>query len=50
MYILYVDESGDGGTNPGSSRHLVLGQWKRFTRSLEKYSLREILSRGETHA
>jgi hypothetical protein len=42
MYILYVDESGDGGMNPGSSRHLVLagvaiheGQWKKFTRSLD---------------
>ena len=42
MYILYVDESGDGGTDPGSSRHLVLagvaihaGQWRKFTRSLD---------------
>ena len=24
MHILYVDESGDGGTAAGSSRHLVL--------------------------
>jgi hypothetical protein len=42
MYILYVDESGDGGLNPGSSRYLVLagvaiheGQWKKFTKSLD---------------
>ena len=42
MYLLYVDESGDGGTNPGSSRHLVLGgvaihegQWKKFTGLLD---------------
>ena len=42
MYILYVDESGDGGTHAGSSRHLVLAgaaiheaQWKKFTQSLD---------------
>jgi hypothetical protein len=42
MYILYVDESGDGGINPGSSHHLVLagvaiheGQRKKFTKSLD---------------
>lgn len=42
MHILYVDESGDGGSAPGSSRHLVLcgaamheGQWRRLTRQLD---------------
>jgi Protein of unknown function (DUF3800) len=42
VYILYIDESGDGGTNPGSSRHLVLagvaiheGQWRGLTRKLD---------------
>jgi hypothetical protein len=42
VYILYIDESGDGGTNPGSSRHLVLagvaiheGQWRTLTRKLD---------------
>ncbi len=42
MYILYIDESGDGGMNPRSSRYLVLagaamheGQWKRLTKSLD---------------
>lgn len=42
MYILYIDESGDGGTNPGSSRHLVLagvaiheGQWRGLTQKLD---------------
>jgi hypothetical protein len=42
MHILYVDESGDGGTAPGSSRHLVLcgaamheGQWRKLTRELD---------------
>jgi len=43
MHILYVDESGDGGLAPGSSRHLVLcgaamheGQWRRLTRQLDE--------------
>jgi hypothetical protein len=42
VYILYVDESGDGGQNTGSSHHLVLagvaiheGQWKTFSKSLD---------------
>jgi hypothetical protein len=42
VYILYIDESGDGGTNPGSSRHLVLagvaiheGQWRTLSRKLD---------------
>lgn len=42
MYILYVDESGDGGLHPSSSRHLVLagaamheGQWKKLSNSLD---------------
>jgi hypothetical protein len=42
VYILYVDESGDGGMHAGSSRHLILagaaiheGQWKKFTKSLD---------------
>lgn len=43
MYLLYVDESGDGGLDPGSSRHLVLagvamheGQWRVLTQSLDE--------------
>jgi hypothetical protein len=43
MYLLYVDESGDGGIDPGSSRHLVLsgvamheGQWRTLTQSLDE--------------
>ena len=42
MYLLYIDESGDGGSAPGSTRHLVLsgiamheGQWKKLTRDLD---------------
>lgn len=42
MHILYVDESGDGGSGAGSSRHLVLcgvamheGQWRRLTQQLD---------------
>ncbi|MFZ3212188.1 MAG: DUF3800 domain-containing protein [Terriglobales bacterium] len=42
MYILYIDESGDGGVTAGSSRHLVLagaamheGQWRGITKSLD---------------
>lgn len=42
MYLLYVDESGDGGLNPGSSRYLVLaraamheGQWRKLTTRLD---------------
>jgi hypothetical protein len=42
MYLLYVDESGDGGMLPGSSRYLVLagaamheGQWKKLTSSFD---------------
>jgi hypothetical protein len=43
MHILYVDESGDGGLAPGSSRHLVLcgvamheGQWRKLTQKLDE--------------
>ena len=43
MHILYVDESGDGGSAPGSSRHLVLcgaamheGQWRKLTQQLDE--------------
>jgi hypothetical protein len=42
VYILYIDESGDGGTNPGSSHHLVLsgvamheGHWRGVTTALD---------------
>lgn len=42
MYLLYLDESGDGGMATSSSRHLVLagaamheGQWKKLTNSLD---------------
>jgi len=43
MHLLYIDESGDGGSAPGSSRHLVLcgaamheGQWRKLTRQLDE--------------
>lgn len=42
VYLLYTDESGDGGIHPSSSRHLVLagaamheGQWKKLTGALD---------------
>ncbi len=42
MYLLYVDESGDGGLSTESSKHLVLagaamheGQWNKLTVSLD---------------
>jgi hypothetical protein len=42
MHILYVDESGDGGSGSGSSRHLVLcgaamheGRWRKLTKQLD---------------
>src|SRR5260221_9542497 len=42
MPILYVDESGDGGSGLASSRHLVLcgaamheGQWRKLTKQLD---------------
>ena len=42
MHILYVDESGDGGSTHGSSQHLILcgaamheGQWRKLTRQLD---------------
>jgi Protein of unknown function (DUF3800) len=42
MHILYVDESGDGGSTAGSTRHLVLcgvamheGQWRSLSRQLD---------------
>jgi hypothetical protein len=43
MHILYVDESGDGGSIAGSSQHLVLcgaamheGQWRQLTAALDE--------------
>jgi hypothetical protein len=43
MHILYVDESGDGGSTYGSSRHLVLcgvamheGQWRGLSQQLDE--------------
>lgn len=43
MYLLYIDESGDGGVGPGTSRHLVLagvamheGQWRTLTQLLDE--------------
>ena len=43
MHILYVDESGDGGSAQGSSRHLVLcgvamheGQWRSLSQQLDE--------------
>src|SRR5271166_1791306 len=60
MHILYVDESGDGGSAPGSSRHLVLcgaamheGQWRKLTRQLDDIKLNNFPTVGpflEFHA
>jgi len=60
MHILYVDESGDGGLVPGSSRHLVLcgvamheGQWRSLTRQLDEIQTRNFPTAGaflEFHA
>jgi hypothetical protein len=42
VYVLYIDESGDGGVNAASSRHLVLsgvamheGHWRGVTTALD---------------
>lgn len=42
MYVLYVDESGDGGFCQGSTKHLLLagaamheGQWNKLTKALD---------------
>lgn len=60
MYILYIDESGDGGYSPGSSRHLVLagvamheGQWKRLVKLLDDIQSKNLPQAGgvvEFHA
>jgi len=60
MHILYVDESGDGGSARGSSRHLVLcgaamheGQWRRLTRQLDQIQVNNFPTAGaflEFHA
>lgn len=60
MHILYVDESGDGGTASGSSHHLVLcgaamheGQWRSLTRQLDDIQSRNFPTAGaflEFHA
>jgi len=60
MYLLYVDESGDGGVGPGSSRHLVLagvamheGQWRLLTQYLDELQQTHFLQAGgnvEFHA
>ncbi|HEY6767402.1 MAG TPA: DUF3800 domain-containing protein [Candidatus Sulfotelmatobacter sp.] len=60
MHILYVDESGDGGSGPGSSRHLVLcgaamheGQWRSLTKLLDDIQVRNFPTAGaflEFHA
>lgn len=60
MYILYVDESGDGGSAPGSSKHLVLagvamheGQWRKLVKSMDNIQLTHFPQAGglvEFHA
>jgi len=60
MHILYVDESGDGGTVQGSSHHLVLcgaamheGQWRGLTKQLDDIQIRNFPTAGaflEFHA
>ncbi len=60
MHILYVDESGDGGSGTGSSRHLVLcgaamheGQWRKLTKELDDIQLSNFPTAGafmEFHA
>jgi len=42
VYVLYIDESGDGGIHPSSSKHLVLagaamheGHWRGLTATLD---------------
>ncbi len=60
MHILYVNESGDGGSVPGSSRHLVLcgvamheGQWRTLTKQLNEIQVRNFPTAGtflEFHA
>ncbi len=60
MHILYVDESGDGGTAAGSSHHLVLcgaamheGQWRGLTKQLDEIQARNFPTAGaflEFHA
>jgi hypothetical protein len=60
MHILYVDESGAGGSAPGSSRHLVLcgaamheGQWRRLRRQLDEIQANNFPTAGtflEFHA
>jgi hypothetical protein len=60
MHILYVDESGDGGSAPGSSRHLVLcgaamheGQWRKLTHQVDEIQKNNFPTAGsllELHA
>lgn len=60
MFILYVDESGDGGSVAGSSAHLVLcgvamheGQWRALTNQLNEIQVRKFPTAGaflEFHA
>lgn len=60
MHILYVDESGDGGSVLGSSRYLVLcgaamheGQWRKLTKQLDDIQLNNFPTSGtflEFHA
>jgi hypothetical protein len=60
MHILYVDESGDGGSAQGSSHHLVLcgaamheGQWRGLTQRLDEVQTKNFPTAGaflEFHA
>jgi hypothetical protein len=55
MHILYVDESGDGGTSPGSSKHLVLtgaamqeAKWTQLTKVMDSAQLLHFPQAGGT--
>jgi hypothetical protein len=60
VYVLYIDESGDGGNNPGSSDHLVLagaamheGHWRKLSADLDAIQLKYFPQAGsnvEFHA
>ena len=51
VYVLYIDESGDGGSHPDSSHYLVLsgvamheGHWRGITAALD--ALQPVFSSG----
>jgi len=55
MHILYVDESGDGGTSAGSTKHLVLtgaamheAKWKFLTETMDAAQMLYFPQAGST--